>query len=53
MNILHQLTRMLGIMKYALVCVHTPVDVMNGKGREGIRKFWNQVVVVGKWNIDK
>ena len=33
----------IGIVKYAWVCVYAPVNVVNGRGREEMRKFWNDV----------
>ncbi len=32
-----------GMVKYAWVCVYAPVNARNGKGREEMRKFWNDV----------
>ncbi len=33
----------IGIVKYAWVCVYAPVNSSSGRGREEMRKFWNDV----------
>ncbi len=33
----------IGIVQYAWVCVYVPVNSSNGRGREEMRKFWNDV----------
>ncbi len=33
----------IGIVKYAWMCVHAPVNVSNGRGRKEMRKFWGDV----------
>ncbi len=33
----------IGIVKYAWVCVYAPVNSSNGRGKEEMRKFWNDV----------
>ncbi len=33
----------IGIVRYAWMCVYVPVNVSNGRGREEMRKFWDDV----------